>query len=173
MKGLNPAHMSDTHSGGQTKEKKTFQNQYRIGVSRLCIVSKMFSSFKKSTAEWFSSLQKPEWFSSLKKPELFSSLKNPELFSSLKKPTAEFKDERLSRRMIYPYTHTAKFFQFPFKLHFQHHWMFPWFIAASILSFPIICKIHKAANSEGNIKMWAEKRRKEEERYRHKWDYTD
>lgn len=35
--------------------------------------------------------------------------------------------------------------------------------------FFILLNIYKA-NSEANVRFWAEKRRKEEERYKHKWD---
>lgn len=51
--------------------------------------------------------------------------------------------------------------------------MFPWFIRATILVSPIFYFIQKAANSEANVKLWAEKRRKEEEHYKHKWDYKE
>lgn len=82
-------------------------------------------------------------------------------------------DEKLSRKMIFPYTFTSKILQFPFKLHYKNHWMFPWFIRATILVSPIFYFIQKAANSETNVKLWAEKRRKEEENYKHKWDYKE
>lgn len=55
-------------------------------------------------------------------------------------------DEKLSRKMIFPYTFTAKFVQFPFKLHFKNHWMFPWFIAASFAVAPIFYQLQKAGN---------------------------
>jgi len=82
-------------------------------------------------------------------------------------------DDKLSRKMIFPYTFTSKVVQFPFKLHYKNHWMFPWFIRATILVSPIFYFIQKAANSEANVKLWAEKRRKEEEHYKHKWDYKE
>ncbi|XP_050544212.1 uncharacterized protein LOC126907155 isoform X2 [Daktulosphaira vitifoliae] len=79
-------------------------------------------------------------------------------------------EDKLSRKMVFPYTFTAKIVQFPHKLHFQHHWMYPWFIGAAILSMPLFYKIQQAANCEANIKIWAEKRRLEEEHHKHKWD---
>lgn len=94
--------------------------------------------------------------------------------------------------MIFPYTYTSKIVQFPFKLHFKNHWMFPWFMGAAVMVSPIFYLIQKAgnyifydipvvqicepnkffflANCEANVKIWAEKRRKEEEHYKHKWD---
>ncbi|XP_025416399.1 uncharacterized protein LOC112687728 [Sipha flava] len=78
--------------------------------------------------------------------------------------------EKLSRKMIFPYTFTAKVVQFPFKLHFKHHWMFPWLIGSAVLVAPVFYQLQKFANNEANIKMWADKRRKEEEHHRHKWD---
>ncbi|XP_050538314.1 uncharacterized protein LOC126903849 [Daktulosphaira vitifoliae] len=79
-------------------------------------------------------------------------------------------EDKLSRKMVFPYTFTAKIVQFPHKLHFKHHWMYPWFIGAAILSMPLFYKIQQAANCEANIKIWAEKRRREEEHHKHKWD---
>lgn len=55
-------------------------------------------------------------------------------------------DEKLSRKMIFPYTFTAKVAQFPFKLHFKHHWMFPWFFAATVVISPVFYQIQKAGN---------------------------
>lgn len=78
--------------------------------------------------------------------------------------------KNVSRKMIFPYTFTSKVVQFPFKLYFNNHWMFPWFIGATVISLPVIYQIHKAANSETNVKLWAEKRRKENEEHKHKWD---
>ncbi|CAI6364140.1 unnamed protein product [Macrosiphum euphorbiae] len=80
--------------------------------------------------------------------------------------------EKLRRKMIFPYTFTSKVVQFPFKLHLNKHWMFPWFIGATVIVSPIFYLLQKAANSEANVKLWAEKRRKEEEHYKHKWDQT-
>jgi len=55
-------------------------------------------------------------------------------------------DEKLSRKMVFPYTFTAKAVQFPFKLHFNNHWMFPWFIGAAVLVSPVFYLIQKAGN---------------------------
>lgn len=52
--------------------------------------------------------------------------------------------EKLSRKMVFPYTFSAKIAQFPYKLHFKHHWMFPWFIGAIVVSIPLFYKIQKA-----------------------------
>jgi len=54
--------------------------------------------------------------------------------------------EKLSRKMIFPYTFSAKIAQFPFKLHFKHHWMFPWFLGATVVVSPLFYQIQKAGN---------------------------
>lgn len=54
--------------------------------------------------------------------------------------------DKLSRKMIFPYTFTAKFVQFPYKMHFKHHWMFPWFVGACLLISPMFYQIQKAGN---------------------------
>jgi len=48
--------------------------------------------------------------------------------------------------------------------------MFPWFLGAAVIVTPLFYQIQKFANCEANVKIWAEKRRVEEEHYRHKWD---
>lgn len=100
--------------------------------------------------------------------------------------------EKLSRKMIFPYTFSAKIAQFPFKLHFKNHWMFPWFVASLFVVSPVFYQIQKAgnifilitknlnqikfiiifvlANCEANVKIWADKRRAAEEHHKHKWD---
>ena len=78
--------------------------------------------------------------------------------------------EKLTRKMIFPYTFTAKVVQFPFKLHFKNHWMFPWFLGAAVLVSPLFYQIQKFATCEANVKIWAEKRRLDEEHHKHKWD---
>lgn len=54
--------------------------------------------------------------------------------------------EKLSRKMIFPYTFTSKIVQFPFKLYFKHHWMFPWFLGAAVVVTPLFYQITKAGN---------------------------
>lgn len=80
---------------------------------------------------------------------------------------------KLSRKMIFPYTFTAKIVQFPFILHFKHHWMFPWLVGATIVVMPVFYKLQEMSNSEANVKKWADKRKIEQERYEHKWDYVE
>lgn len=55
--------------------------------------------------------------------------------------------EKLSRKMIFPYTFTSKVVQFPFNLHLKHHWMFPWLLGATILTAPLFYQIQKAGNA--------------------------
>lgn len=54
--------------------------------------------------------------------------------------------EKLSRKMVFPYTFTAKVIQFPYKLHFKQHWMYPWFVGAIFVMSPIFYQIQKAGN---------------------------
>lgn len=52
--------------------------------------------------------------------------------------------EKLSRKMVFPYTFSAKIAQFPLKLHLKHHWMFPWVTAAIVVVTPLFYQIQKA-----------------------------
>lgn len=92
-------------------------------------------------------------------------------------------EEVPGRPMKFPYTFSAKIAQFPLKFHIQNQWVWKYWVAGIVLSFPIFYKIHKlcknfiksfyfvqnmikipffqTANSPENVAKWAEIHRKE------------
>ncbi|KAJ8723643.1 hypothetical protein PYW07_007623 [Mythimna separata] len=65
------------------------------------------------------------------------------------------------RPMKFPYTFSAKIAQFPMKFYVQNQWIWKYWMIGIAVSVPVFYKIHKLANSPGNVAKWAEIRRKE------------
>ncbi|XP_076383857.1 reduction of Rh1 [Megalopta genalis] len=72
-------------------------------------------------------------------------------------------EEKVNRRMIFPYTLSAKVAQFPYKFYYNNEraWMFKWCIFGFIAAAPIFYQIQKLSFSPGNVKKWDEIRRKQ------------
>ncbi|OQR80077.1 hypothetical protein BIW11_05307 [Tropilaelaps mercedesae] len=66
-----------------------------------------------------------------------------------------------SRRMVYPYTFTAKFVQFPHKFHYDNIWLFKYFVPSYLITMYIFWKIQRLSYSPENVKLWEERRAKE------------
>lgn len=49
----------------------------------------------------------------------------------------------VSRPMKYPYTHCARFAQFPYKHYWNHSWLARYWVYGTIASLPLIYSIHK------------------------------
>uniref|UniRef100_A0A2A4JH47 Uncharacterized protein n=1 Tax=Heliothis virescens TaxID=7102 RepID=A0A2A4JH47_HELVI len=69
--------------------------------------------------------------------------------------------ESAGRPMKFPYTFSAKIAQFPLKFYVQNQWIWKYWAIGVVVSLPVFYKIHKLANSPGNVAKWAEIRRKE------------
>ncbi|XP_035742281.1 uncharacterized protein LOC118450562 [Vespa mandarinia] len=72
-----------------------------------------------------------------------------------------------SRPMKYPYTTAAQIAQFPYRHYFKHSWLLKYWMIAIVISAPLFMKIQKLSYSEGNVKVWNEKRKKEFEGHGH------
>ncbi|XP_031833628.1 reduction of Rh1 [Nomia melanderi] len=71
--------------------------------------------------------------------------------------------DEVPRRMIYPYTLSAKIAQFPYKLYLTHKntWLFRFFPLGILMTLPIFYKIQKLSYSPENVKKWEEVRREQ------------
>jgi len=65
------------------------------------------------------------------------------------------------RQMKYPYTLSAKIALFPYRHHFQNHWVYKYYTFGLIASFPIFMWLNGQINSPGNIKKFEEAKAKE------------
>ncbi|XP_076464024.1 uncharacterized protein LOC143296126 [Babylonia areolata] len=67
-----------------------------------------------------------------------------------------------SRVMKYPYTVSGKLALFPYRWHWKNG-RFVRFLGFTLLGvFPLICKIHSAVHSPGNVRQWEDIRKKRE-----------
>ncbi|XP_022694623.1 uncharacterized protein LOC111263624 [Varroa jacobsoni] len=66
-----------------------------------------------------------------------------------------------SRRMVYPYTWTAKISQFPYKFHYDNIWFFRYFILGYLASVYVYWRIQRLACSPASYKAWMARREKE------------
>lgn len=62
------------------------------------------------------------------------------------------------REMVWPVTFMAKIRQFPWKWYWQNSRMFRFIAYTSVVWGPTFILAHRALNSEGNKRMWKEKR---------------
>ncbi|KAK7874527.1 hypothetical protein R5R35_013106 [Gryllus longicercus] len=67
------------------------------------------------------------------------------------------------RRMVYPYTLSAKIAQFPLKWHLNNQWVWRYWFISIALCAPVFYSISRLSNSPENKAKWAEIRRKERE----------
>ncbi|CAL7949616.1 unnamed protein product [Xylocopa violacea] len=68
------------------------------------------------------------------------------------------------RPMKYPYTLSAKITRFPFYHYFfvtKNGWLLRYWLVASILCLPLWYKIQQLSYSPGNVKKWAEIRKRQ------------
>jgi len=65
------------------------------------------------------------------------------------------------RQMKYPYTFSAKLALFPYRHHFQNHWVFKYYTFGLIASFPVFMWLNGKINSPGNIQKYEEQMAKE------------
>lgn len=71
------------------------------------------------------------------------------------------------RHMKFPYTLSAKIAQFPFFFYIKNNIIWMYFPPAVAGAFYFIVQIHNLANSEANVKSWAETQRKIAEKEHH------
>merc|ERR1711860_155253 len=64
-------------------------------------------------------------------------------------------------QMKYPYTFSAKLALFPYRHHFQNHWVFKYYTFGLIASFPVFMWLSGKINSPGNIKKYEDQMAKE------------
>ncbi|KAL1461332.1 hypothetical protein WDU94_013239 [Cyamophila willieti] len=65
------------------------------------------------------------------------------------------------KRMDYPYTWTAKFVNFPWKLYFTKQWIWKTLPFSLLITLPMFYKISQGSNTESNKIKWAEIRRQQ------------
>ncbi|KAF6215097.1 hypothetical protein GE061_009846 [Apolygus lucorum] len=64
-----------------------------------------------------------------------------------------------SRRMIYPYTYSAKIAQFPYRFYFDNCWFFKYTVYATVVCIPAFLFLGKKSYAPSNVAEWNEKRR--------------
>uniref|UniRef100_A0A0A9YDF9 Serine/threonine-protein kinase STE20 n=1 Tax=Lygus hesperus TaxID=30085 RepID=A0A0A9YDF9_LYGHE len=64
-----------------------------------------------------------------------------------------------SRRMVYPYTLSAKLAQFPYRYYFDNCWYFRYTVFAVVASVPLFMYFGAKRHSPSNVAEWKEKRR--------------
>lgn len=62
------------------------------------------------------------------------------------------------RRMIYPYTLSAKIAQFPFRYYYDNVWLFKYFIFGIVASFPLFFYLGRKSYSPENVAEWKKNR---------------
>lgn len=67
------------------------------------------------------------------------------------------------RAMVYPYTLSAKFAQFPYKFYFTNNWVWKYWAVGVLLSIPVFAKIQALSYSPENVKKYEETKRLERE----------
>ncbi|CAH0720666.1 unnamed protein product, partial [Brenthis ino] len=71
------------------------------------------------------------------------------------------------RHMKFPYTMSAKIAQFPYFYYLKHNNIWMYYPLGFLVSLYFFTKIHAMANSESNIRSWAEIQRKAAEKEHH------
>ncbi|XP_014602714.1 PREDICTED: uncharacterized protein LOC106786140 [Polistes canadensis] len=71
------------------------------------------------------------------------------------------------RPMRFPYTFAAQVAQFPYRHYLKHSWLMRYWLIAIVVASPLFMKLQQLSYSEENVKIWAEKRKKEFEGHGH------
>lgn len=66
-----------------------------------------------------------------------------------------------SKKMLYPYTISAKIAQFPYKLYWNNSWVFKFSVIGAIISIPFFYKMQKLSFSPQNVAKYEEIKKKD------------
>lgn len=69
--------------------------------------------------------------------------------------------------MKFPYTFSAKMAQFPYFFYMKNNNIWMYYPLGFLVSLYVFKQIHDLANSEGNIRSWAETQRRAAEKEHH------